>query len=395
MKVVLVLGLAAGCLAHGAVTFPPPRQAVDGSLAPWNGTVPFPVPFEFWCASPSASSSQPRNLTGSNGQACFWFSNGCDISCDKCDGNTGQAIHPTYIYTGKGTVPSWSGEGIVPDPKNPTKPKPICANPLRNATICDPNLRTINTDAECGSPQDFFYYSPWRHPGSAPVIDSCGTAGGRLPGQGPGTAGADYRPTIHAKRGDLGSKVLKPAPSGTVWTTGQHVEVAWTVKAFHGGGYQYRLCPLDHELNEACFQSTPLKYVGQSSLRWGGVGGERLYFNATDVSVGTVPIGSTWRKNPVPRGPWGWKGVSGGGSPEPICDEPAACRNAHYKNPKQLTCRCSGDGIGDIPNLEIVDTVAIPKGLTPGEWVLGWRWDCEESTQVWSSCSDVTIRKGQ
>jgi len=26
-----------------------------------------------------------------------------------------------------------------------------------------------------------------------------------------------------------------------------------------------------------------------------------------------------------------------------------------------------------------------------GEWVLGWRWDCEESNQVWASCSDVTI----
>jgi hypothetical protein len=29
--------------------------------------------------------------------------------------------------------------------------------------------------------------------------------------------------------------------------------------------------------------------------------------------------------------------------------------------------------------------------ITPGEYVLGWRWDCEESTQVWSGCADVTI----
>ena len=37
------------------------------------------------------------------------------------------------------------------------------------------------------------YYSPWRAPGMAPVIDSCGSAGGRLPGQGPGGAGANYQ----------------------------------------------------------------------------------------------------------------------------------------------------------------------------------------------------------
>ena len=43
-------------------------------------------------------------------------------------------------------------------------------------------------------------------------------------------------------------------------------------------------------------------------------------------------------------------------------------------------------------NLLIVDTVKIPDNLVPGEYVLGWRWDCEESTQIWASCSDVKIQ---
>ena len=30
----------------------------------------------------------------------------------------------------------------------------------------------------------------------------------------------------------------------------------------------------------------------------------------------------------------------------------------------------------------------IPQGLTPGRYVLQWRWDCEESDQIWASCSD-------
>ena len=40
-----VAGLVAVVSGHGAVTHPKPRQAIDGTIAPWNGTVPvgFPV----------------------------------------------------------------------------------------------------------------------------------------------------------------------------------------------------------------------------------------------------------------------------------------------------------------------------------------------------------------
>jgi hypothetical protein len=41
--------------------------------------------------------------------------------------------------------------------------------------------------------------------------------------------------------------------------------------------------------------------------------------------------------------------------------------------------------------LYIEDTVQIPEHIAPGEYVLGWRWDCEETTQIWQSCSDITI----
>ena len=48
--------------------------------------------------------------------------------------------------------------------------------------------------------------------------------------------------TTNAKLADKGS-TLKPMPSGTVWVAGDDVEVAWVQKAWHGGGYSYRLCP--------------------------------------------------------------------------------------------------------------------------------------------------------
>ena len=98
---------------------------------------------------------------------------------------------------------------------------------------------------------------------------------------------------------------------------------------------------------------------------------------------------------------------------------------------------CSGmeDGSNAMETLEIVDRIKIPDDLPAGEYVLGedslnecrslthsnpdpnpnlyatlslmamesrlilkptnhtpgWRWDCEESNQIWQSCSDIAI----
>jgi hypothetical protein len=55
-------------------------------------------------------------------------------------------------------------------------------------------------------------------------------------------AGA-YNATKNAKQGDLGTKVLKPRPSGTVWPVGSVQRARIEVTATHGGGYVYQLCP--------------------------------------------------------------------------------------------------------------------------------------------------------
>ena len=106
--------------AHSAITIPRSRNAIDSDLKPWGGAVPHPLPFEPWCPMPSqamhlwascpgwecgvgagglcdpansalrqaAAGIDDRNLTGANGQSCFWFSNGCAIGCKACDGST-------------------------------------------------------------------------------------------------------------------------------------------------------------------------------------------------------------------------------------------------------------------------------------------------------------------
>ena len=39
----------------------------------------------------------------------------------------------------------------------------------------------------------------------------------------------------------------------------------------------------------------------------------------------------------------------------------------------------------------IMDKVSVPSDLEPGAYLLSWRWDCEESTQVWQNCADIEI----
>lgn len=262
----------------------------------------------------------------------------------------------------------------------------------------------MNRGAIEGSADDSYRYNPWRRPGSAPVTDACGMAGGTLPAhEGPGDA--VFADNSFAKMGQLGSQVLKPAPSGTIWTAGSAVEVSWGIRFNHGGGYQYRLCKASENLTEACFQRTPLVFVrDKQALQWRN--GTRLRINGTWVDDGTTPAGSTWAMNPIPRidfdsrssgQPAGFKGCSmvNGEPAGAACrqfEPPCAADNGWYAQPPasksvDVEGECSGDWTGGV----IVDQVVIPASLEAGDYVLGWRWDCEESTQVWSSCADVTV----
>ena len=301
------------------------------------------------------------------------------MDCATCDGAS------------RGPIPSIE----CADPEKPfdmcKRKMPSTADPTctaATATLCDPKLRTVNTGAECGADDDWYYFSPWRKPGSAGVFDSCGVAGGHPPPACTDNEthcfGGTYQPTLGARLGDHGSHTLPPTPTAVTWKAGDFVEVSWNILANHGGGYQYRLCPADATLDEECFQKTPLPFVGQQSLRWDGInggGGTRHYFDGTYVSEGTTPAGSMWAKNPLPRNDTHQTLASFA----PPCDETPDCGQHSRKN----KCKCSG--MWGPFNVEIVDTVALPAELPAGEYVLGWRWDCEESNQIWTSCSDVTI----
>jgi hypothetical protein len=54
---------------------------------------------------------------------------------------------------------------MVLDPKSKAglNIKPGCNNPLASGlvSVCASSLRTANTQAKCGAPDDYYFYSPW------------------------------------------------------------------------------------------------------------------------------------------------------------------------------------------------------------------------------------------
>lgn len=42
-------------------------------------------------------------------------------------------------------------------------------------------------------------------------------------------------------------------------------------------------------------------------------------------------------------------------------------------------------------SFQIFGKVKIPADLAPGDYVLSWRWDAEQTPQVWANCADVTV----
>ena len=369
-------------LGHGALITPPPRNAIDHTVAPWNGPVPQRELAHHWCPVPDASAPLQKNLgrvSGKNGQACFWFNAGCSIGCDTCDGVT------------RGPIPNIPCTKPLRENEECKRKMSVCEKGKGLLPLLPTEARTVNTDVEDGAEDDWYQYSPWRRPGSSGITDPCGVAGGRLRDvTADGKYGISYQNTTLSQGGERGSLLPRRTDVGTVWTAGDVVEVSWSLTANHGGGYYYRLCKPSKgglQLTEDCFQLTPLAFVGKTRLRWDGDPATEEEIENVFVDVGTHPAGSKWAMNPIPRNDTAQTGASFA----PRCNETCTgCGTPGDKGEDCLSCRCTG--MWGAPNLEIVDHVALPWMLPPGDYVLGWRWDTEESNQVWGSCADVTIR---
>ena len=155
-----------------------------------------------------------------------------------------------------------------------------------------------------------------------------------------------------------------------------------SIRANHGGGYQYRLCPSDKPLTEACFKATPLAFVGQQSLQFQN--GSRLaipssytFANGTGFHTEDYPGApheppsflaqspGLWARNPIPD----HKMV-----PHHVLNETEFSPPCHDDTSGPTDGLCSGERPF---HLTIVDMLQIPKSIPPGDYVVGFRWDCE------------------
>lgn len=375
-KAALVLSLFfVGVDAHGSMIMPPARNSIDAEMNAWAGG-----------KHPDTGHLQPYSCkctngtdTCNNGQSCFWFSNGCTPGCQKCSGNGNR--YPNFDH--------------CPNEKKDLKPSDML---LKNYTSEDPTF-------EWGTSYDIFKYNPWRAPGKAPVFDACGMAGGQ---QREGANAAAYDTTEVTRMGDLGSKVLKPRPSGTVWRKGGIAHTRWQLTANHGGGYQYRLCPVGEELTEACFQKMPLAFATETHMLRFANASEDHEIKAMDVKEGG---GVGWRLIPMPNvrhepcdvnmtalGKHCQFSCPGCGPPEYAFDEscPSVCAE-YYPNTPDYRHK---EPVSPFPNpvagkgqtsFAVEDTLTVPADIPAGEYVLGWRWDCEQTSQIWNSCADISI----
>ena len=272
--------------------------------------------------------------------------------------------------------------------------------------------RTVNRDSEFGSDADIYKHNPWRAPGNAPTADACGLAGGTPWPEEVSEAG-DYQTTIYAHHGMRGTD-LKPLPNYTapVWTIGTEAEVTFQISNNHGGGYQYRLCKADQNLTEACFQGTPLDFdVEKQAIYYKN--GTVHPIRGTFVTEGVTPAGSMWSMIPIPSNCLGPRCIPG---PNDTDATPNRCLpgETHLLDGPCVPCpgtpgsdcsRCDNNCqsgkpafephcpncVGNRHDIAVRDVVKIPAGLAPGAYVLGFRYDCEATAQVWNSCSDITL----
>ncbi len=122
---------------------------------------------------------------------------GCEIGCPRAAGSDCKVI------------------GIG----NMTK---CCEHPAEPTIGNDPSLRTWNVKGD-SLDGDWTKLHPWRKPGSSPVEDPCGLAGGWY-SKGKVGNGGDHPPG--AKQGDRGSELPKLLRQ-TVWVAGSTAEVGW------------------------------------------------------------------------------------------------------------------------------------------------------------------------
>jgi len=385
-----------------------------------------------------------------------WFTHGTMIGCEVATGVgcspekpcCDNPMKPTLKTIDQFTYASDEFMDAIKKIDESSKNKNLrhLSNPL--GEFAKSLVSTTSSPLSYNSPLRFH---PWYAPGHAPVADSCGVLGGWQYKNasdyyaGPGDAHHSYdvgtgvglnvgvpRANMPVPAGTKGTAVLHSninkrmqeaqgesyrTNDNPTWKVGSSQNVSWSVNANHGGGYQFRICPLEYLMNETidedCFQA--LDFVGDTA--WFNYStpndpeGGTIPFTTkrvTDANTdGVLPKGSTWTTIGLPA----CSDCYGGGTFEYFdksntnkgdCDADAGyCKKPMFENELSdaglwgygFSSNGSPAFVDIIKNgdWEIVDTIKVPDGIEDGDYVFSWRWDSEASPQVWTSCAVVTI----
>jgi len=184
----------------------------------------------------------------------------------------------------------------------------------------------------------------------------------------------------------------------TFWPAGGTAVVSSGLSVNHGGGYQYRLCPRSGKdpPSEECFQAHPLAFAkNYSVIHFEDDSKDDITIPAMDVTKGVVPAGFAWRRDPIPacncdlNDSCGERDASGNISAENLPYDNDTRYGPQCPTGVQFPPPCEGCFGWDEFGFSIVDEVVVPS--EPGAYVLSWRWDCEQSPQVWNNCADVVV----
>lgn len=251
----------------------------------------------------------------------------------------------------------------------------------------------LRSYAEADPQRYAFSRTPWAAPGTAPLQSPCGVQGGNINGC---PAGDENSRGLPCPGGGIayGEDALKQYGSTlkdmlrTKWTAGSIAEANWVPQANHGGGYSYRLAKLPEEgvtaLTEEMFQAGALQFSSNSSwIQWGEDESSRVEFTNVQTADGI------WARDPIPA----CKGFDGGAV---SCTSDECTESGGYQfDPPAPGVGGFGEyylaGFKPTFGFNVVDKLKVPADLTPGNYVLSFRWDCEQTTQVWSTCADIQI----
>jgi len=163
----------------------------------------------------------------------------------------------------------------------------------------------------------------------------------------------------------------------TKWKQGSVVEVGFGINANHGGVYSYRLCRRPNnllDLTEDCFRGGALQFHG--SEQWYQFGRNASHRRPLNAQRWTDPSsGAQWTRLPIPS----CSNHNGQSCDGPMFDPPYGVYGY------------GGDGLMDGFQVNVVDKLQLPSDVTPGDYVLSFRYDVEDGGQAWLQCANVIV----